>query len=666
MKKAVKQNRSLKVKLVANVGIIVTALAWILILTSAMLIRFSTMETLKSSMTQISSVGTNLITKNLDELGSILTELATNPIISNSVVSNEQKMEFLNEKSAQYAVNYPGIEFAYAGLDAINIKINADISQRAFYVEAIQGKSRMHDPIVRVDNGTISYPYSVPVKKGEKIVGALFCIIDHGVFESMVSQSKVGISGDSYIIDSTGAIIYSKDKQMILDGYNRQQLASQDKSLAASAKMEAEAARGLTGVSQYKLQGNKLISAYTPIKNTNKWSLIISGNEKEFTKTIPIAVLVCIILTVILELVALSIIYYMASSIVNPIKLCVERLNMLALGDTKTTVPVVKTKDEIGVLAASTESIVNTLNKIISDEDQMLGAMANKNFAVQSIDESMYVGDFSSILESMVNINQSLSHTLTSINETADQVSDGSNQVAAGAQALSQGATEQASSIEELSSTLLEISKKTSKNAESAKSANVESARNSEEISLSNGQMEEMIRAMQEISEKSGEIGKIIKTIDDIAFQTNILALNAAVEAARAGQAGKGFAVVADEVRNLAGKSAIAAKDTTALIEETIIAVENGTKIADRTAQSLISVVEGSRKVVDIIEEIASDSKQQAQSISQVTIGIEQISSVVQTNSATAEQSAAASTELNSQAEKLRGMVNKFKLLKLR
>ncbi|MEG0614776.1 MAG: methyl-accepting chemotaxis protein [Oscillospiraceae bacterium] len=351
-----------------------------------------------------------------------------------------------------------------------------------------------------------------------------------------------------------------------------------------------------------------------------------------------------------------------ANGISIPIKTCAERLSLLAKGDLKTKVIAYNQRDEIGILSKATSAIVEDLDIVITDASRLLNEMSNGDFDIHTEAEDRYMGDFVPLLTSMRAMTIGLSDTMGQINESADQVSSGSDQVSSGAQALSQGATEQASSIEELSATIADMSNQIKSNAESAKSARESSTKASVEISESNRQMEEMIKAMAEISGKSSEIGKIIKTIEDIAFQTNILALNAAVEAARAGAAGKGFAVVADEVRNLAGKSAEAAKNTTALIEETVTAVENGTKIASATAESMIAVVDGSKEVTALVEQIAAASTDQAASASQITQGVEQISAVIQTNSATAEESAAASEELSGQSRMLKELVSQFKL----
>ena len=319
-------------------------------------------------------------------------------------------------------------------------------------------------------------------------------------------------------------------------------------------------------------------------------------------------------------------------------------------------------KDELGVLSDQVRELIRKLQMIIDDENKFLAQMASGDFTVDSTCETEYTGGFKPLLISFRAITEKLNHTILQISESSAQVASGSDQVSSGAQALSQGATEQASSVEELAATINEISEKVKQNAENARQANHMAGVVGSEMQTSNQKMQEMMQAMNNISNCSDEIGKIIKTIEDIAFQTNILALNAAVEAARAGTAGKGFAVVADEVRNLAGKSAEASKNTSVLIENSLRAVENGTLIADETAQSLLQTVKGVEEVANIISQISEASNNQAEAISQITMGIDQISSVVQTNSATAQESAAASEELSSQSQLMKDLVGRFRL----
>lgn len=310
--------------------------------------------------------------------------------------------------------------------------------------------------------------------------------------------------------------------------------------------------------------------------------------------------------------------------------------------------------DEFGRLILDYKKLIEAQK----EEAELAEAVANGDLTI-TITPRSDKDQLGYALKKMVAKNQ---NALSNINESAYQVMTSSSQVASASEALAQGSTEQASAIEEITSSITDIAEKTKVNATNATEASELMHNAIDYVNKGNEQMEGMMSAMDDINKSSESISKIIKVIDDIAFQTNILALNAAVEAARAGDAGKGFAVVAEEVRNLAAKSAAAAAETAELIESSISKVEAGSKIADDTAQALVSITDGVTQSEKIVNNIAEASNYQATAVAQINQAINQVSQVVQTNSATSEECAAASEELSGQAIHMRDMLSIYNL----
>ena len=244
-----------------------------------------------------------------------------------------------------------------------------------------------------------------------------------------------------------------------------------------------------------------------------------------------------------------------------------------------------------------------------------------------------------------------------SLGDASSQVATAATQVSQASQTIAQAASQQAASVEETSASLEEISSMTRHNADSARQAKEFSGQTRSAADTGAADMAAMKLAMDEIKSSSNGISKIIKTIDEIAFQTNILALNAAVEAARAGESGMGFAVVADEVRSLAQRSAQSARETAQKIEEAISRSEHGVEISAKVGQSLGEIVEKTRRVDELVAQIATASIEQTQGITQVNTAVNQMDGVTQSSAANAEETAAAAEELSAQSHVLRDSV---------
>jgi len=309
------------------------------------------------------------------------------------------------------------------------------------------------------------------------------------------------------------------------------------------------------------------------------------------------------------------------------------------------------------------QGVNNTLDAVIGPINEatvVLERVAARDLTARV--EGDYVGDLAKIKTAINTAVDNLDQAMGQVTDSTAQVASASGQISSGSQNLAQGANEQASSLEEVSASLEEMSSMTRQNAENAMQAKNLSTEADQNAKSGSEAMGRMSQSIQKIKESSDQTAKIVKTIDEIAMQTNLLALNAAVEAARAGEAGRGFAVVAEEVRNLAQRSAQAAKNTADMIGESVKNAEDGVKISREVAQSFESIAQGTRKVSDLIAEIAAASKEQATGIKQVNDAVGQMDKVTQQNAANAEESASAAEELSSQASELQAMVGQFNI----
>lgn len=278
------------------------------------------------------------------------------------------------------------------------------------------------------------------------------------------------------------------------------------------------------------------------------------------------------------------------------------------------------------------------------------------------IESHSSVNRFGRLINALKTMNENLVNLVGKVRSDAHQIATVATEIASGNSDLSQRTEEQASSLEETASSMEELTSTVKQNADNARQAN-KLAMGASEVAVKGGAVVgQVVHTMSSINDSSKKIVEIIGVIDGIAFQTNILALNAAVEAARAGEQGRGFAVVATEVRTLAQRSAAAAKEIKELINDSVIKVEEGTRLVDEAGATMDEIVTAVKRVTDIMSEISAASQEQSSGIEQVNQAVTQMDTVTQQNAALVEEASAAAESMQDQAQALTQAVSQFRL----
>ncbi len=303
---------------------------------------------------------------------------------------------------------------------------------------------------------------------------------------------------------------------------------------------------------------------------------------------------------------------------------------------------------------------------------------------------SLTAGEIGIIGDFFNAIIESLREVVTQVKDTANQVNSsvGANEtsvrnLSAIALTQSEQVMETLHSVEAMTTSMQEVAKNANQAAAVSRTAadKAEAGGSAMELSVANilklrETVAETAKKVKRLGEASQQISKVVVLINQIALKTNLLAVNASIEAAKAGEEGRGFAVVAEEVGALASQSADATKEIERIVEniqqetsEVVEAMEEGTsqvvegtRLVEDARESLRQIVDVSRTVNDLFQQISLSTTHQSETSQSLQVLMEQIAEISKQTSTSSLEISSSLQETVGIAQQLQSSVKTFKV----
>lgn len=490
------------------------------------------------------------------------------------------------------------LSFAVVDLEG-NARFNdgaeANVVDRAYFKSALEGTTNVSDVVISRLTGNPEIVYATPIFNGSNVVGVLIARRDGYVLSDITDSLGYGATGYAYMINENGMVVAHNDRDRVKNQLNPIEQAESDPSLKDVATLFKKILDEKAGVHQYTYNDKKLIAAFQPVKGSH-WTLVITADDSEVLASIPKMRTSLYLLTLGVLLISIVVVYFVGTNMAKPIIGIKNQAETIAGLDLSKDVPdkFKNRKDEIGSLAISLQSLVDSLRTIIVE------------------------------IKNSAELVASSSEELTASSQQSATITE---DVAKAIDEIAHGASNQAKSTEAGTEQGLVLGKSIEKDQEELVKLN----HASDKVSRLVGEGLVEIEKLNSISDESGRASETVhkgillthassqrieaasQVIAAIADQTNLLALNAAIEAARAGEQGRGFAVVAEEIRKLAEQSTASTKTIDEVVKELQSNSNESVKVIEKvleiTKTQNISVRQTRDKYLEIAEAMKSAEK---------------------------------------------------------